>query len=147
VAEIAEILAGRRDALFVPGAGLCPAAVAPLARGGAGPGHLLVARSGEDGFTVDEAILLRGLARVLDLRVEAVRTFESERRQAEENARLLVSLWERQRLLEQLARIQRAITRREPLAQILDAITMGARELFGDDVVGLRMLDPDDPEM
>jgi len=147
VAKIGEILAGRRDTLFVPGAGLCPAAVAPLARTGAGPGHLLVARSGEDGFTVDEVILLRGLARVLDLRVEAVRTFESERRQAEENARLLVSLRERQRLLEQLARIQRAITRREPLDQILDAITTGARELFGDDVVGLRMLDPDDPAM
>jgi diguanylate cyclase (GGDEF)-like protein len=144
--DIAEILAGRRDRLHVPGAGVCPAAVAPLQNGGAGPGHLLVARSGEeDGFTVDEVILLRGLARVLDLRVEAVRTFESERRQAAENARLLVSLQERQRLLEQLARIQRAITRREPLDQILDAITTGARELFGDDVVGLRMLDPDDP--
>jgi len=147
VDEIAEIVDGRRDHLYVPGAGLCPAAVAPLARGGAGPGHLLVARSGEDGFTVDEVILLRGLARVLDLRVDAVRTFESERRQAAQNARLLVSLRERQRLLEQLARIQRAITRREPLDQILDAITTGARELFGDDVVGLRMLDPDDPEM
>jgi diguanylate cyclase (GGDEF)-like protein len=145
VGEIVEIVAGRREMLFVPGAGWCPAAVAPLAKGGAGPGHLLVARSGEDGFTVDEVILLRGLARVLDLRVEAVRTFESERRRAAENARLLITLQERQRLLEQLARIQRAITRREPLGQILDAITTGARELFGDDAVGLRMVDPDDP--
>ncbi|OLB64469.1 MAG: hypothetical protein AUI10_10860 [Actinobacteria bacterium 13_2_20CM_2_72_6] len=112
-----------------------------------GHGHLLVARSGGDGFNIDELSLLRGMARVLELTVETLRTFEAERRQAAENVRLVTSLRERQRLLEQLSRIQRAITRREPLSEILDTITAAAQELFGDEAVGLRMLDPDTPDM
>ena len=145
VDELAEVVAGIRWVLDVPGAGLCHTAVAPL--GGRRPGHLLLARSGDDGFTIEEVSLLRGMARVLELTVETLQTFEAERRQAAENERLLASLRERHRLLEQLSRIQRAITRREPLQSILDAITAGAKELLGDEVAGLRMRDPDDPEM
>ncbi len=147
VPEVAlrEVAAGRRGVIEVPGAGTCLAAVTDL--GGSAPGRLLVARSGDDGFNVDEVSLLRGMARVLELTVESLRTFEAERRQATENARLVTSLRERQRLLEQLSRIQRAITRREPLARILDTITGAAQELFGDEAVGLRMFDPDAPDM
>jgi diguanylate cyclase (GGDEF)-like protein len=145
VAALREVVAGRRELIDVPGAGLCRAAVAEV--GGRIPGHVLVARSGGDGFNIDEVSLLRGMARVLELTVETLRTFEAERRQAAENARLVTSLRERQRLLEQLSRIQRAITRREPLAQILDTITAAAQELFGDEAVGLRMFDPDAPDM
>ena len=94
---------------------------------------------------VDEVSLLRGMARVLELTVATLRTFEAERRQAAENARLLDSLRERQRLLEQLSIIQRAITRRAPLQSILDAITAGAQELLRDEVAALHVLDPDDP--
>jgi len=144
-AALREVVAGTRTAVEVPGAGPCRAAVTRL--DGSAPGHLLVARSGDDGFNVDEVSLLRGMARVLELTVESLRTFEAERRQAAENAWLVTSLRERQRLLEQLSHIQRAITRREPLARILDTITGAAQELFGDEAVGLRMFDPDAPDM
>ena len=142
--EIADVIAGRRTILDVPGAEGCHTAVTPL--GGASPGHLLVARTGEDGFSVDEVSLIRGIARVLELTLGTLRTFEAERRQAAENAGLVAKLQERQRLLEQLSTFQRAISRRDPLQTILDAITAGAQELLGDDVVGLRMVDPDDPQ-
>jgi diguanylate cyclase (GGDEF)-like protein len=158
VDALRDVLSGRRGLLDVPGAGLCRTAVTDVAGHALGaeprrmrersePGHLLVARSGGDGFNIDELSLLRGMARVLELTVETLRTFEAERHQAAENARLVTSLQERQRLLEQLSRIQRAITRREPLSQILDTITAAAQELFGDEAVGLRMFDPDAPDM
>jgi diguanylate cyclase (GGDEF)-like protein len=144
IAEISEVIAGRRRRLDVPGAVGCHTSVAPL--GGSQPGHLLVARSGDDGFSVDEVSLVRGIARALELTLGAMQTFEAERRRAAENAGLVTTLQERQRLLEQLSRIQRGITRRAPLQTILDAITNGAQELLGDDVAGLRMIDPADPQ-
>jgi diguanylate cyclase (GGDEF)-like protein len=163
---LAEVADGTRDEVLVPGAGMCPAVSVPI--GGESPGHLLVARSSggsmmpgwsiRDGstmdeslvdgrFTVDELSLVRGMARVLELTQHARLTLQAERRQAEENSRLLRSLQIRQRLLEQIAEVQRAITRREPLPRILDAITAGARDLLGDDLAGLRFRDPDDPGM
>jgi diguanylate cyclase (GGDEF)-like protein len=144
-AELAEIAAGDRTVLDIRGVGPCATVVAPI--GGAEPRHLVVARSGDDGFAVDEISLVRGMARVLELTVETHRTLEAERRQASENERLLTTLQERQRLMEQLSAIQRAITRRAPLQQVLDTITDGARELIGDEVVVLRMRDAEDPEM
>jgi diguanylate cyclase (GGDEF)-like protein len=125
----------------------------PLARrrlpaGGRNPRHLLVARAGDAGFTVDEVSLLRGMARVLELTLGSLHRMEAERLQATENSRLLASLRERNRLLEQLSKIQRAISRREPLDGILNTITSAMKELFAEDeVVGLRMRDPDDPRM
>jgi diguanylate cyclase (GGDEF)-like protein len=145
VAELAQVVGGDRWLLDVPGAGLCHTAVAPIA--GHAPGHLLVARSGEDGFTVEEVSLLRGMARVLELTIGTLHTFEAERWQAAENERLLEELRERHRLLEELSKIQRAISRREPFQSILYAITAGARELLRDEVAGLRLRDPDDPGM
>ncbi len=134
-AELAEVAAGERSVLDVPGAGRCHTAVAQV--GGRVRGHLVVARSGDDAFSGDEVGLLRGMARVLELTVDTLAEME----------RLLASLQDRHRLLEQLSEVQRAITRRAPLQQILDAITDGAQELLGDDVAVLRMLDPDDPEI
>ncbi|HUG86988.1 MAG TPA: EAL domain-containing protein, partial [Euzebya sp.] len=144
-AALLDVAAGRRSVLDVPGAGSCSTLVAPI--GGSQPGHLVVARSGDEGFLVDEVSLVRGMARVLELRVDALRTLEAERRQAAENVRLVASLQERQRLMEQLSEIQRAIARRTPLQQILDTITAGAQELLGDEVVALRLRDTDEEEM
>jgi diguanylate cyclase (GGDEF)-like protein len=144
VDDLAAVVAGR-GVLDVPGAGRCHAAVAPL--GGETPGHLVVARSGPDGFSIDELSLVRSMARVLELTLATLRTIEAERRQAAENDRLLGSLQERQRLLEQLSIIQRAITRRAPLQSILDAITAGARDLLRDDAAGLYIVDPDNPDV
>ena len=82
------------------------------------------------------------MARVMELTFDMLRTLEAERllrdrseRQAAENATLLISLRERQRLLEKLSEIQRSISRREPLTDILDAITGGLHDLLGDDIV------------
>ncbi|MEA2452400.1 MAG: hypothetical protein QOG04_1110 [Actinomycetota bacterium] len=58
--------------------------------------------------------------------------------------RLLATLVERNELLRKLTRIQRSISHRAPLQEVLDAITAGAGELLGDEVVGLRLLDPAD---
>jgi diguanylate cyclase (GGDEF)-like protein len=148
--KLIEVAAGRRDTLQIPGAGTCHAVAAAL--GGTPRRHLIVARSGDDPFTGEEVNLLRGMARVLELTLEMLRTLEAERslrergeRQAAENARLLASLQARQRLLERLSEIQRAISRRAPLQDVLDLVTCGARELLGDDVVALRLAEGDDP--
>src|SRR5262249_31624910 len=126
-------------------AGLCHTAVAQL--GGRVRGHLLVARSGDDAFSGEEVGLLRGMARVLELTVDTLNMFEIERRHVAEMERVVASLQDRHRLLEQLSEVQRAITRRAPLQQVLDAITDGAQELLGDEVAALRLFDPDDPRI
>ncbi|GAA3246546.1 putative bifunctional diguanylate cyclase/phosphodiesterase [Dactylosporangium siamense] len=144
-ADLAEVARGERTVLEVPGAGPCRTAVAPVA--GQLRGHLVVARSGDDGFTADEVSLLRGMARVLELTVARLHTLAAERRRAAENVQLLAALQERHRLLEELSKVQRAIARHEPLQSILDAITAGARDLLGDDAAGLRLRDPDDAGM
>jgi signal transduction histidine kinase/CheY-like chemotaxis protein len=99
---------------------------------------LLLARLGDDPFTSDEINLVQGMVRVLELVLQNLRAFETERA-------MRASLQERQSLLEKLARIELSISHGAPLAEVLDAITEGATELFGDEVVGLRLLDPDTP--
>ena len=142
--ELVEAVAGRRTTLRMPGLGECLVQTAPI--GGTTAGHLLIARSGSGRFTVDEVSLVRGMARVVELTVDRLRTLEAERHQAAENARLLVTVQERQRLLEQLSGVQRAIARRAPLQQILDSVTMGARELLSGGAVTLWLRDTEDPE-
>jgi diguanylate cyclase (GGDEF)-like protein len=141
--ELALVAAGARCSVDIPGVGLAPAVAVPLR--GSIDGHLVLARAGAEGFSGEEVNLLRGMARVIELTLEMLRTLDAERqlrarsdRQASENAALLNSLRERQRLLEQLSVIQRMISRREPLVDILDAIVHGTHELFGDDIVVLR---------
>jgi diguanylate cyclase (GGDEF)-like protein len=95
-------------------------------------------------FTAEEVCLLRGMAGVLELSLQALHVIESERRHAKENDRLVGSLRERQRLLEQLSAIQRAIARRAPLDQILQAVTSGARELLNVEMAGLNLIETDD---
>jgi diguanylate cyclase (GGDEF)-like protein len=47
--------------------------------------------------------------------------------------------------LERLSRIQREISSRAPLQDVLDAITSGAAELLRDEAVAMRLLDETDP--
>ncbi len=63
----------------------------------------------------------------------------------EASGTLIENILQRQRLFERLARIQRSISHHAPLQEVLDAITGGACELLGDEVVGLRLIDEDDP--
>lgn len=57
----------------------------------------------------------------------------------------LEALQERQLLLERLTKIQRSISHRAPLQEVMDAITQGAKDLLGDEIAGIRLIDPEDP--
>jgi diguanylate cyclase (GGDEF)-like protein len=151
---VAELVAAAEEGagvlVPVPGAGAVAPAVVPL--GEEPGGRLLVARRG-DGFDPEELSLLRGMARTLALALRSLRVLEAERAlraeseaQARENERLLAILWQRQRLLEGLAGIQRSIARRAPLREVLDAIVHLASELLGDEQAGLCLRDPEEPE-
>lgn len=132
----------------LPGIGEARATVAAI-----DGGWLLVARMADDPFEPHEVNLLRAMARVLSQTLRMLRSLAEERalrerveRESEERAALVTLLTERQRLLERLGRIQRSISHRAPLQEVLDAITQGARELLGDQVCGLRLIDPERPD-
>ena len=116
---------------------------------------LVVGRYGDVGFSAPELNLLRGMARVLALGLRTLRLVEVERelreqseRQAQELERQSLELNERQRLFERLSKIQRSISHKADLEEVFNAITGSAGELLAepDAIVGLRLLDPDDPE-
>ena len=111
-------------------------------------GHLVIGRV-DDEFTGEERQLLQGMASVLGLALRSLRTLQTERalrtereREAAERLRLLDTLGQRQRLLESLLTIQRAISHRAPLQTVLDAVTSGAAKLLSDAFVALVLTDP-----
>jgi diguanylate cyclase (GGDEF)-like protein len=88
---------------------------------------------------VEEKNLVRGMARLLELTLTMLRTLQAEHAMRERSER-------QARLLEQLSVIQRSISRREPLQQILDTVTAAARDLLGGDIVGLWLRDPEEAD-
>jgi len=62
--------------------------------------------------------------------------------EADRRLQLLSTLRERERLLETLLAIQRDISHRAPLQQVLDSVTAGASALLGGDYVALVLADP-----
>ncbi len=113
--------------------------------------HLILARL-DLPFDGDEADLLSAASRVLALSLRTIRMTAAERAQRgesergrAENARLVGSLRERQKLFERLSRIQSSIVSRLAIDDVLDAIVDGAAELLGDQTVSLRLIDRDDP--
>jgi diguanylate cyclase (GGDEF)-like protein len=151
----AELLAAARGevtVLDVPGAGTCDVLVVDC--DALPEGRIVLGRLDHGGFSSEDRSVFRGFARVLSLTLQARRTLAQEREQrlaSEQNAlhqqELLASLRERQALLERLARIQRSISTRRPLHEVLDSIVVGAAELIGDGFSGLRLIDPDDPDV
>jgi len=135
--------AGESSVLDVAGVGPCETVIIPIDRD---EGTSLILARAHFRFGAEEVGLLRGMTRVLMLGLQLVRTLEAQRLQAEQNRALVVTLQERQMLLERLARIQRKISSRAPLEDVLDAVTAGAAELLGDDVVALRLIDETDPQ-
>ncbi|MGO8685603.1 MAG: putative bifunctional diguanylate cyclase/phosphodiesterase [Candidatus Dormibacteria bacterium] len=140
----------RSRGVELPGLGHCTAVSVPLAPRAAS--HVVLARLGDQRFLPEEINLLRGMAGALRMSQETMQLLEAERRaralserRAAENAALATSLQERQLLLERLSRIQRSISHRAPLPEVLHAITAGAAELLGDSVASLRIIDPGDP--
>ena len=149
--DLLAIARGERDWIEVPGLAKCQAIVSRWS--GTRPGRLIIARWGSEPFSVEERNLVRGMGRLMELTLTVLRTLEAEHRmrreserQAAENARLLRSLREQQRLQVQVSVIQRAISRRDPLQQILETITEAAQDLLGDDIVGLWIRDYDAPD-
>ncbi|MBB5873519.1 diguanylate cyclase (GGDEF)-like protein [Allocatelliglobosispora scoriae] len=147
------IAVGRRERDWIEVRGLdkCQAIAAPW--GGAHPGQLIIARWGDEPFTVEEHSLIRGMARVLELTLTMLRTLEAEHRmrerserQAADNARLVDSLREQERLLLHLSSIQRAISRHDPLPQLLKTILDATQDVLGDEVVGLWTCSPQQPD-
>ena len=126
-----EVVRGERSELEVPGIGTCSAASAALHRGA--QSHLVLARWG-GGFTVAERNLLRGMARIVDLTLAMLRTVETERRQ-----RLLMN---------ELYTVQRAISRRIGLEDVLEMIVQSTQELVGGgrDTAALWLLASDGEE-
>src|SRR5665213_1896836 len=92
--------------------------------------------------------MLQGMARVLGLAVRNLRTLTIERGlrterevEAEQRLVLLGTLSRRQRMLETLLTIQRSISHRAPLQQLLDSVTRGASELLDGASVALVLDD------
>lgn len=126
----------RRGTVGLEGLGDCALVYADLEDGTGS--YLLLARSGPIDFDRQERVLISNMGRVLGLVLRMLRDLEAEREAA-------AHLRERQRLLERLSKIQRSISHRAPLQEVFDTITEGIRILTGDEVSGLKLLDPDDP--
>ena len=128
--------AGTTDVVEVPGVGPCWTLLAPV--GEDLLEFILVGRSGASDFSYQEATLLRGMGRALVLSLRLFRTIEDERH-------LRSTLQEHQSSLERLSRIQTSISRRVPLQEVLDAVTVGAEELLGADLASIRLVEPANP--
>ncbi|MEV6299123.1 GGDEF domain-containing protein [Actinoplanes sp. NPDC051861] len=110
-----RLLAGVRSgrgSLTIPGVGVCETGAAVL--GSPGEGSLVLARIDEP-FTVAEHNLIRGMARVLGLTLRMLRTLHAQRRQ--------------ERLMRHLYEIQRSLSRRAPLAEVLRTTLAATRDI------------------
>ena len=151
VDAVLDVAAGRSGSIYVPGSGPSPAIAVPLE---ASPGAaLVVARAGREEFTREERNLLRGMGSALTLTLRMLRLVTAERamraeseRQAEAISGLLHSVSERQRLLQAMSTIDRAIAHRWPVDEILDSITEGVHQFLQADVAALRLVDGADTE-
>ncbi|MET7403621.1 sensor domain-containing diguanylate cyclase [Dactylosporangium sp. NPDC005572] len=128
-ATLARVPRGR-GLIELPGLGPCGVGWAVL--GHADEGVLVLARVG-DAFTVAEHNLVRGMAKVLGLTLRMLRTLETERR--------------RERLMRHLYDIQRLISRRAPLAEVLRATLAAVTDVLASESgnAELVLLDPDTP--
>jgi diguanylate cyclase (GGDEF)-like protein len=126
--QVAELVAAARagEPVRLERIGSCRAAIVAL-----DPEEdalrLLVARAGPEEFVPEEMLLLRGMAWVLHLALRPLR--------------VMVTLGERQRVLEAVARVQRAIATRAPLPEVFDTVTESALGLFGTELAMLYLAD------
>ena len=136
VAAVLEANEAGERSVTLDGLGVCSLVSSDLEDGTGS--YLVLARTGPSRFDGQEVVLVSNMGRTLGLVMRMLRTLEAERLAASR-------LRERQQLLERLSKIQRSISRRAPLQEVLDTITEGIRELTGDEISGLRLFDPDDP--
>jgi signal transduction histidine kinase len=156
-AELISVAAGGAGGeLTVPGVGACRATGVPLEHP---PGGILVlARSGSEGLSAEEASLLRGMASVTSLTMRMLRLLDDERaaheeseRQAAENARLLGTLSEHTGMLERLAEEQAGLRRVATLVAaqaaadvIFTAVAEEVARLFRTEIGGIARYSPDE---
>ncbi len=151
--QLVEIIGQRHGNVEVPGAGRCDAVVLRLQV--PSQASLVIARAREP-FSKEEMVLAYGMAKVFSLAIDLIadqraaleaeyRLRERSERQMAENSRLLAKASEREALLERLARIQRSISTHSPLEEVFAAIVHGAKDLLDDEVIGLRLIDSDNP--
>ncbi len=126
-----DILAGATTTVDVPGAGTCTALVRSHLADGIHC-HLVIARTSPNRFNAEEQSLLRNMSRVFGL---SLQTF-----------RLLSSLRERQHLLERLSVIQRSISRRAGLDNVLSSVITGVVELLEADAALIRLVAKEHPD-
>ncbi len=114
-------------------------------------GESLVISRIDDAFSGEERQLLQGMARVLGLALRSLRALQLERTmrterelEAAERLRLLDAVGSRQRLLESMLMIQRAISHRAPSQTVLDAVTAGASQLLDGAFLALVIVSPVD---
>ncbi len=133
------------DVVEIPGLGPARAASGRLELADEREAWLVVARRGDEAFGGEERALLRGMARILTLSLRGLRRLEDERAARRTSQQQAAALAERQRLLEALGGVQRMIVERAPLSDTLAAVTAAVAAHVGDEVVGLRVVDAEDP--
>jgi diguanylate cyclase (GGDEF)-like protein len=133
--ELFRVAAGQH-LLTMPGLGELHASASPL---GAENGDSLIVARLDHPFGTEERQILRGMAQVLGLALRSIRVLAAERHLRAEKERQATSAQTRQRLVETLLTIQRAISARRPLPEILDSVTSGAADLLGGATVALML--------
>jgi diguanylate cyclase (GGDEF)-like protein len=91
-------------------------------------GHFVLAREGRD-FEPHERALVRSMGGALSLTLGKIQTLRAER--------------ERWSLLTRLSLLQRSISHHAPVREVLAAIVQAARELIGEPVAALALLEDD----
>ncbi|WP_432523476.1 putative bifunctional diguanylate cyclase/phosphodiesterase [Kineococcus sp. SYSU DK006] len=112
------------------------------------PARLVVARA-EEPFEATERLLVLGVGRLLGQAVQAAQALGRERRQREhseqlaaEREQLLRTLQEREVVLSTLLTLQRAISHRRPLEEVLDLLCEGAQRVLGGQAVAVVLESP-----
>jgi len=136
-------IAAGESLLDMPHRGELHAVANPL--GGENADALIVCRS-DDAFGPEERQMLQGMAQVLGLALRSIRVLAAERHLRAEKERQATTAQTRQRLVESLLTIQRAISARRPLPEILDAVTGGAAELLHCDATVALLLAEGGPD-
>jgi diguanylate cyclase (GGDEF)-like protein len=139
---VAPVFQQRASSLVLPELGTVHACGVSL--GSAVGGGLLVGRL-DEAMSAEERQLLQGMAQVLGLALCNLRALAVERSLRRDRELEAERVRARQTLLETLLGIQRAISHREPLPTVLDAITTGASNLLGRVAVALVLVDPTEP--
>jgi diguanylate cyclase (GGDEF)-like protein len=133
---LADAIVGGCETFEVEGVGVCRLASTRLEVESAV--DFVVARAGTDPFSREEIGLLRAAARSLTLTLRLFRALSAERT-------MRGRLQQRQDLLERLAAIQRSITSRLPLTDVLSTITRSARDLLDVEIAAVRLVDHNSP--